>query len=237
MRNFRLKSRWSKSNLFADFICQKIGMNIKSIIQVADCDNFLVVRGLTESKEILDLNEIKESFLTKFNFFVNEKKLLNTIDLIDYGVKLETPNKKSLHFFNTKSCSISPMEIEFLENEKNKADEELIISSSFPFGYSWEMGRKLYYYGKHIVYNLPTETLFTEIHLTIPSENPELNFEIDGELKYPIDSLKSAILDCFDFNFDWMENEIKKVDLNDEITNPLEDHPFLKNKVKNFILI
>jgi hypothetical protein len=48
--------------------------------------------------------------------------------------------------------------------------------------------------------------------------------------------LESAILDVFDFNMNWLETEIKKVDWSTEITNPLEDYNFLKKKIKDFII-
>jgi hypothetical protein len=52
-----------------------------------------------------------------------------------------------------------------------------------------------------------------------------------------IDSvLTSAILDVFDFNMSWLEQEIKKVDWSIEITNPLEDYSFLTKKIKEFII-
>jgi hypothetical protein len=48
--------------------------------------------------------------------------------------------------------------------------------------------------------------------------------------------LESAILDVFDFDMNWLETEIKKVDWSIEITNPLEDYDFLKKKIKDFII-
>jgi hypothetical protein len=48
--------------------------------------------------------------------------------------------------------------------------------------------------------------------------------------------LESAILDVFDFDMNWLETEIKKVDWSIEITNPLEDYDFLKVKIKDFVV-
>jgi hypothetical protein len=48
--------------------------------------------------------------------------------------------------------------------------------------------------------------------------------------------LKSAILDVFDFDMSWLENEIKKVDWYTEITNPLDEYDFLKKKIKDFVI-
>jgi hypothetical protein len=51
------------------------------------------------------------------------------------------------------------------------------------------------------------------------------------------DYLKSAILDVFNFDLSLIESKIKKVDWYNEILNPLEDYSFLKEKVKDFIII
>jgi hypothetical protein len=48
--------------------------------------------------------------------------------------------------------------------------------------------------------------------------------------------LTSAILDVFDFNMSWLEQDIKKVDWSIEITNPLQDYDFLKKRIKDFII-
>jgi hypothetical protein len=48
--------------------------------------------------------------------------------------------------------------------------------------------------------------------------------------------LTSAILDVFDFDMSWLEQDIKKVDWSIEITNPLQDYDFLKKRIKDFII-
>ena len=39
---------------------------------------------------------------------------------------------------------------------KEITDNELTFTSEFPHGYSLNQGRSLYYYGKHIMYSIPT---------------------------------------------------------------------------------
>ena len=51
------------------------------------------------------------------------------------------------------------------------------------------------------------------------------------------ETLKSAILDIFDFDTSTISTEIKKVDCYVEVTNPLDEYPFLKEKIKDFIII
>ncbi len=50
------------------------------------------------------------------------------------------------------------------------------------------------------------------------------------------ETLKSAILDVFDFDMSWLSSEMKKVDWSIELTNPLEEYSFIKKKNKDFII-
>jgi hypothetical protein len=51
------------------------------------------------------------------------------------------------------------------------------------------------------------------------------------------DILTSAILDVYDFNMNWLEEELKKVDWSIELTNPLSEYDFIKKINKDFIII
>jgi len=234
MNILRENSKEYRTNLFADFILTKIGLDSRTVIEIADCENFFVVKGITDSKDILDLNEIKNDFINKFPNLFDEKKLLNTIDLIKYGENIKPPDKMEFQLYNSENCFFEKKDLENLEENHDKI-ENLIILSQFPFGYSLNMGRLFYYYGKHITYNLEDHLLFENLKLVIPNSDFEKKFEIYVS-NYPNDSLKSNILDCFDFNFTWIINELNKVDLSDEIIKAKTDHDFLKRKVENFYL-
>jgi hypothetical protein len=123
-----------------------------------------------------------------------------------------------------------------LEGLENK---NLIFCSEFPHGYSLNQGRLLYYYGKHIFYNIPSSypvsTLVFEMS-TKKDESGEQIFLAKNKLNEVDNVLTSAILDVFDFNMSWLETDIKKVDWFIEITNPLEDYDFLKKRIKDFII-
>ena len=81
-------SKLSIVNLFADFILNQIPKDEESIIQVADCLNFYVIKGKTTYKEPLDIAKIKDEFITKFEELMGDLKLSHTIDLIEYDSKL-----------------------------------------------------------------------------------------------------------------------------------------------------
>ncbi len=216
-------------NSFSEFILSKIPFKENSIVQVVDCENFYVVKGKTTSKEILDLNKIKDDFLTQNPDLKNEKKLLNTIDLIDYGCKLQEVKKFSGFFYNLENCSLKKG---ILEKE-----EELVVSSIFPFGYSLEMGRLLYFFAKRLVYNIPPNLVFENLLLTIKKDRGQFEIlfqEADGTV---LETLNSLFLDCADFNVQKFKKEVIESNWNQELNFYEKDLDFLKNKIKGIISI
>ena len=235
-------------NLLSDFILSKISKEEESIITIADCMNFYVVKGKTTSNKILDLSSICDEFSEKYKL---EKPISHTIDLIEYDCKLGKLKEFSFTLHNSENCSYSPQQIKKFINDKVScdfdyepieiSDDLLIITSEFPHGYSLGQGRLLYFYGKHIFYSIPSNYPISTLTLKIS----ELKNE-DGENKISIinsftqesdESLKSAILDVFDFDMNWLSIEMKKVDWSLELTNPLEEYSFVKKKNKDFIIL
>jgi len=241
------KSRLSAVNLFADFILNKIPKEHQTVIQVVDCLNFYVVKGKTTYNDILNMSEIIDEFKVKYENnlpeFVNGKKLSHTIDLIEYNKEIPEVENMTFTYFNTENCSYNyPQTNAYLfDNKKSydychhlmeiSDDSHLSFSSEFPYGYSLSQGRLLYYYGKHIMYNLCNNYYTQNLTMTIDRKNPEENFKCSDE------DIKSTILDMFDFDMSFLETEIKKSDWSIELTNPLEDHSVLKTIVKDFIVI
>lgn len=244
------KSKLSEINLFADYVLNQIPNSEKSIIKIANCGNFLVIKGKTTYNELLDLTKLKSEFCDKFNIIFDSKSIFNhTIDLIEYGVNLQPTEKITHNYFNSENCSYSYKQIEsFKSNPEssfdyclkvNEVDEDdMILVSEFPHGYSLDMGRLLYYYGKKITYSIPSTYPYTSVVMTIPSNNPEDNFSVyDNFLESEDESLKSAILDVFDFDMTELNKKLKEVDFYEEITNPLSDYEFLKERDKDFFII
>ena len=62
MRKINKNSRRGIVNLFADFILSRIDKKENSIIQVTDCESFMVINGITTSDKVLDLEKIKSEF-------------------------------------------------------------------------------------------------------------------------------------------------------------------------------
>jgi hypothetical protein len=240
-------SRAAIVNLFADFILSKIPHNKHSIIQVADCINFFVIKGKTSSDDLLNMGEILDEFKTKINL-PDGRKLTHTIDLIEYDVEMSSTENITHTYYNTINCSYNGNQIEnFISDNTNsygddyflnviKDNTNLIVISEFPHGYSLSQGRLFYYYGKYIMYNIPTNYPVVELTMGI-SKDEEKFFVYDGFYKNEDNRLRSAILDMFDFDMTWIESELKKVDWTIEVTNPLSEYDFLKKNVKDFLII
>lgn len=236
----RLKKIGSKSyvvNLLSDFILSKIPHEENSLIKVVDCGNFFVIKGKTTSKEILFIPNLISEFNQKFSL---GSELTHTIDLIEYDSELRAVDN-IIHTYhnNTPNCSYHYKDVE--EYEKMVEEDEMIYVSSFPHGYSLSQGRLLYYYGKKIFYNIPSNYPITSLKMRLTSQkNSDGDFDIevfDEFFKSEDEVLRSAILDVFDFNMDSIEKEIKKVDWSIELTDPLFEYDFLKEKVEGFIII
>lgn len=244
-------SRLSLVNLFADFILNQIPKEEESIIQVVDCFNFYVIKGKTTYNEPLNIGKLKDEFIIKFEELIGDIKLTHTIDLIEYDSKLKPSDSLTFAYHNTENCSYNNIQINSYKDDDTVSydyqyylkpileNKNLIFCSEFPHGYSLNQGRLLYYYGKHIFYNIPSSypvsTLIFEMS-TKKHESGDQIFLVKNKLNDIDIVLTSAILDMFDFNMSWLEKNIKKVDWFIEITNPLEDYDFLKKRIKDFVI-
>jgi hypothetical protein len=240
-------SRIFTVNLFADFILSKIPNSEDSIITVSDCKNFIVIKGITSYKDILDINSISAEFNDKYN---PKFQISHTIDLIEYNKKLSEVTELSFTLHKSENCSYHKSQIkEFLSDEKSYSfeylpmeipEDLLIITSEFPHGYSVSQGRLIYYYGKHIFYSIPTNypvsTISLKLSTTKNEENENIISVYNPHKEMEDEILKSAILDVFDFDMSWLSTEIKKVDWSIELTNPLEEYSFIKKRNKDFVI-
>ena len=233
-------------NLFADYLVSKIQPNEESIFSIADCKNFLIIKGKTTQKEILDISSIIKEFNDKYSI---EKPISHTIDLIEYDSSLPTVKNIQFVLHKSQNCSYHSSQISrFLSDNTSfgfegqpieLTDDTLIITSEFPHGYSLNQGRSLYLYGKHIYYSLPSirqTSMFIELSL---EKNQDDDFIISlfnlDTLEYD-KVLESAVLDVFDFDLSWVLSEMKKVDWSVELTNPLEEYSFIKKRNKELII-
>lgn len=244
-------SRILITNLFADFILSKIPHNEDTIIKVVDCTNFFVIKGKTSYNQVLDLSLILDEFLKKYEDHIGKVKLSHTVDLIEYDIKMNTPNDFEFVYHNTTNCSYHHNQIDSYENKKSSygydyvvteiTDEDMVSISEFPHGYSLGQGRLHYYYGKHIFYSIPTNYPVNTLIFNMSKNKTEDNepiFSVRSSTSIINDmTLTSAILDVFDFDMSWLKKEIKKVDWSIELLNPLDEYDFIKKINKDLVII
>ena len=92
-------------NLFADFIISKIPHEEQSIINLVDCKNFILVKGKTTSKTLLNLSDISNEFSNKFSEYLTDNKITHTLDLIEYDQHMIPFDELSHTYHNTDNCS------------------------------------------------------------------------------------------------------------------------------------
>ena len=243
----KTNSRVYTINLFSDYLLNKIPNTEESIFSVADCKNFIIIKGKTSHKEILDISSITKEFNDKYE---PETPISHAIDLIEYDCKLSKVKNLEFILHKSENCSYHKTQIEkFLLNESSfdfcgysleVSDDKLIVTSEFPHGYSLNQGRLIYLYGKHIFYSIPTNytdsSIIFNLSLNKDDENDNIISIFNVDKNSEDETLKSAILDVFDFNMSWLSSEMKKVDWSIELTNPLEDYSFVKKKNKDFVI-
>jgi hypothetical protein len=230
MRLINKNSRRGIANLFADFILSKIKRTEKSIIQVTDCGAFMIVNGLTTSNEYLNINEIKNEFKESFGDVLKELEMLdlNTIDVIRYNEDIK-PIHKGWVIVNKNT---------FVE-EPYPDISEISISSEFPYGYSLDCGRINTYYSHYIMNHMFNLLGVDEVsfYFTNEEEDEDLKIKIVSDSKIDKKSIKSLILDVFDFDMESFRERLSDYNLIDDILNPNRDKPYLKQDLLEHIIL
>jgi hypothetical protein len=230
MRLINKNSRRGIANLFADFILSKIKRTEKSIIQVTDCGAFMIVNGLTTSNEYLNINEIKNEFKESFGDVLKELEMLdlNTIDVIRYNEDIK-PIHKGWVIVNKNT---------FVE-EPDPDISEISISSEFPYGYSLDCGRINTYYSHYIMNHMFNLLGVDEVsfYFTNEEEDEDLKIKIVSDSKIDKKSIKSLILDVFDFDMESFRERLSDYNLIDDILNPNRDKPYLKQDLLEHIIL
>ena len=231
MRLINKNSRRGIVNLFADFILSKIKKTEKSIIQVTDCGAFMIVNGLTTSNEYLNINDIKNEFKESFGDVLKELEMLdlNTIDVIRYSQDITTIYK---------GWVIVNKDV-FVE-EPEPDISEISISSEFPYGYSLDCGRINTYYSHYIMNHMYNLLGVDEVsfYFTNEEDNDEdLKIKIVSDSKINKKSIKSLILDVFDFDMDSFRERLSDYNLIDDILNPNGEKPYLKQDLLEHIIL
>ena len=218
MRLINKNSKRGIVNLFAEFILSKIDKNKDSIIQVSDVGSFYVVNGITTSEIFLDINLIRDEFTEKFKEILIELniKLINVVDVINYNQKIS----------NIETGWVKVNKIPFTQEYEPLS--EISINSEFPYGHSLNCGRLMVYYS-HYVFNQISSTIGSEsmyIHL-LPKVDDEVDIKVVTTSIYNPQTIRSLILDVFDFDLETFSNRMESYDLIQDILDPEGEKPYL----------
>lgn len=230
MRLINKNSKRGIVNLFADFILSKIDKNEKSIIQVHDCETFMVVNGMTTSATILDLNSIKEEFTTKFKTIITDNGYgtINVIDIIKYAEDVNPINKGWINV-NKKT----------FKEEEDPIFEPSIVSE-FPYGYSLDCGRLMSYYSHYVINHMFNLLSVDEVSLfftTEQDEDEDFKIKIISNSKIKKEKIKSLILDVFDFDLTNFKTRLDSYDLINDIMDPDGEKPYLKQDMLEHVVL
>jgi hypothetical protein len=218
MRLINKNSKRGIVNLFAEFILSKIDKNKDSIIQVSDVGSFYVVNGITTSEIFLDINLIRDEFTEKFKEILIELniKLINVVDVINYNQKIN----------NIETGWVKVNKIPFTQEYEPLS--EISINSEFPYGHSLNCGRLMVYYS-HYVFNQISSTIGSEsmyIHF-LPKVDDEVNIKVVTKSIYNPQTIRSLILDVFDFDLETFSDRMESYDLIQDILDPEGEKPYL----------
>lgn len=181
MKYINPNSKSGLVNKFADFIVSHIDENYKSIIQVIYLGGFFIIKGITESDKVLNLQSIRDSFVEGYQYllFPHGINNINYIDVIQYGYKF-TEYDYNFKFYNSDLIRYSQRTIDYLlSNSLSVFDESidyensiiktsssisdriesdiitevnlLSVSSEFPYGHSLNCGRIQLFYSEYII--------------------------------------------------------------------------------------
>ena len=228
MRLINKNSRRGIVNLFADFIVSKIDPKERSIIQITDCEVFMVVNGQTTSETELNIDELKNEFNETYKDILKSLGLehFNVINLIKYGVVI-SPIEKGLVNTNKKVFV-----------EEDESFDEISINSEFPYGYSLRTGRSMAYYS-HYILNQISSTIGSDnmyIHF-LPTVDDEADINVVVNSRYNTETIKSLILDVFDFDLENFSNRMESYDITQDILDPEGDKPYLvQDRLEDIII-
>lgn len=231
MRKLEKNTRRYFVNLFADYILSKFGKSENTIIQVTDCETFVVVNGQTTSSKEINLNDLKYDFIGEFTelFESLDIKDINVIDIIRYEQNIEDLSKAWVRV--NKSVYV----------EEEDPFVEISITSEFPYGYSLGCGRGIYYYA-HYVFNqmyslLGVDNLMFKYESEL-DENEDHKIKIVSNSTLPKQTIKDLVLDVFDMNVKEFSGCLTNYNLIEDITKPENPKPYLvQDRLEDIILI
>jgi hypothetical protein len=231
MRKLEKNTRRYFVNLFSDYILSKFEKQDNTIIQVTDCETFIVVNGITTSSKEINLNDLKMEFIESFKDLFESLgiKEINVIDIIKYEQSIETFKKGWVSV--NKSQYVTEEEPIF----------EINVSSEFPYGHSLGCGRGMYYYSHYMfnhMYNLLGVDNLYFYYSNELDEDDDYKIKISSDSKISSKTIKNLILDVFDMDFTVFNEKLLTYEFLNDILDPESPKPYLiQDRLEDIILL
>lgn len=231
MRKLEKNTRRYFVNLFADYILSKFDKSENTIIQVTDCENFVVVNGQTNSSKLVDMNELKVEFAEKFKDLMGSLKIesINLIDIIKY--EQEIPEFPRGWMDVNKSLYI----------EEYEPISEITINSEFPYGHSLGCGRGMYYYSHYIFNHMYSLLGVNKLYFKYSNkldENEDYKIKVISDSRLSNNLIENLVLDVFDMDLTEFKEKLSNYQFFNDILDPDLNKPYLvQDRLEDIILI
>lgn len=230
MRKLEKNTRRYFVNLFSDYILSKFEKQDNTIIQVTDCETFIVVNGTTTSSKEINLNDLKMEFIESFKDLFDSLgiKEINVIDIIKYEQSIE----------EFKKGWVSVNKSQYVTEEEPIS--EINVSSEFPYGHSLGCGRGMYYYSHYKfnhMYNLLCIDKLYFFYSNELDEDEDYKIKISSDSKISSKTIKNLVLDVFDMDLTLFNEKLLNYDFIKDILDPESPKPYLvQDRLEDIIL-
>ena len=227
MKRYDLNTRQGMCNFFAEYVCNEISQNGEhdTVISVSDCESLILIKGYTNKKEIQDVKSIINKFISNYSveFTFADLTKVSTIDMVTFDEQKKFKNKKIDYRF---------------ENDVNTPKYNLnlfntpIVTSEFPYGFSKNYLKNLYFYLEHILYNAQPHFIYNFIEISAEEDNNG-NVEITKIITdsfYNPDKLKSIIYDNFEMNVKEISKVLESYDSIRDLLYSFNNSPWMFKK-------
>ena len=262
MKLINLNSKKGVVNVFADYILKRFDKQSETVIQVTDFNHFFIVNGITNTTTVLDLSVVKDEFISEYQDLLKDvgyEENLSIMDLIKYDDKINKETSVECDFYDSERNIYHPIltNYKFSENyiysvnydydftyETKRGYKSLVrgffqsplqITSEFPHGYSYSMGRTLLYYSEYIAHNILSSVICNKVSILLTTNvdnNDEQDIIIDCYKSFlSNEQIKSMVLDNFNFDFESFNKSLESYDICDDIKKPTESKPWLVKDV------
>ena len=137
------------------------------------------------------------------------------------------------------------LELDYSENNTSNLNyftySPMTVTSEFPYGHSLNMGRLHMYYSEYIANHIFSTISSNKIEFKVSTKiNQDEDFDIEvysPNSPYPNKTIKSLILDVFNFDLTDFQFLFVNYDVSKDLTEPFEKKPWLvKDRIEDVII-